>query len=55
MAIGTLISLIGAIGGIVTGMAQASAMQKQADLQEKSIKTQRTQAANRERRSRMQL
>jgi len=55
MAIGTVISLIGAIGGIVTGMAQAGAMQKQANLQEKSIKTQRTQAANAERKSRMRL
>jgi hypothetical protein len=55
MAIGTVISLIGAIGGIVTGMAQASAMRRQANLQEKSIRTQRTQAANAERRSRMKL
>jgi hypothetical protein len=55
MAIGTVIALIGAVGGIVTGMAQASAMQKQANLQEKSIKTQRTQAANAERKSRMRL
>lgn len=55
MAIGTLLTIVGAVGSAVAGFAQASAAKKQAKLQEKSIAEQRKQNRNAEIRSRKKL